>query len=629
LSTQPSSASTAVEPVKCILPESGDIRESSLAAADFDGDGRKEIVAGATDGMLYVVSFSGFSCSVVWSRQTNVDIEAANPPTHAANNNIRSSPAIADLDSDGHLDIVIAVGGDVHDPTLSNHRNGGVLVYRYSSTWNFSLLEPLSPDGSRGWPQPRIDQVGWPPPGYSNADGYWDGIVSTPALGDLDGDGDLEIVVLGIDRRIHAWHHDGTRVDGWPISQWDGDALWRGGLSSPALGDLDDDGLPEVVVGTMSPCQQGQSGQNATLWAINGDSTNVPGFPVCTEQILHSSPALGDIDKDGRLEIVIASGYGTPGRQNLVYAWNHDGTSLPGWPVQAAGASVVMAPPALGDIDNDGEIEIVVGCGNGYQPDSCDKLYAWNPNGTLLPHFPMTPPTRVSGYSSMPYTPVLADIDSDGTVEILMGRLADWALTVVDPSNGTSEVTTHQTAGGLLASPIVDDMDGDGLLETAIGGVDYATGKGAIYIWNETGTSDSLLPWPMFHRNVARTGYYPRPPRLVFPAEIRVFHQYGSGDTEVTYAAIQNAGDGEFEWQMDQGAERVEVIPIVGTVASTSQVQLTITTTGLITGWHSLGTLTVTGSINGEEVLGSPAIAHVYLYVGDVSRVYLPLVLRR
>jgi hypothetical protein len=43
------------------------------------------------------------------------------------------------------------------------------------------------------------------------------GIGSSAALADLDGDGDLEIVVAAMDRHVYAWHHDGAPVDGFPV----------------------------------------------------------------------------------------------------------------------------------------------------------------------------------------------------------------------------------------------------------------------------------------------------------------------------------------------------------------------------------------------------------------------------
>ena len=485
----------------------GPVTESSPTAVDFNGDGYKEIVIGGMDGILHVVSFSGASWTEVWSRQTNLDINAANPPHPTSDNKIQSNPAIADLDNDGHLDIVIAVGGGVHVDE-SDRRNGGVLVYRYNGPWDFSLIEPLAGNGSRGWPQPRTDEVG-ANAGYSDPDGLWDGIQSTPALGDLDGDGDLEIVVVGIDRRLHAWHHDGVVVEGWPISQWDGDPLWRGGVSSPALGDLDDDGLPEVVVGTMSPYENGQQNENATLWAINGDSTSVPGFPIVTEQILYSSPALGDIDDDGRLEIVIGVGWGTPHRENIVYAWNHNGTPVPNWPQETAG--VMSAPPALGDIDSDGDLEIVIGCGAHDSLGSCGdgnaKLYAWHADGSLVGGFPaepLSPNPWLSGSYAMPYNPILADFDGDGTVEIVIGHLNAYGITVVEPNGVTSEqrYVGHDN-GGSKASPLVDDVDGDGRLEIVFG---CGKENGVIVIWDENGAASSARPWPMFHHDLQRTG---------------------------------------------------------------------------------------------------------------------------
>ena len=177
----------------------------------------------------------------------------------------------------------------------------------------------------------------------------------------------------------------------------------------------------------------------------------------------------------------------------------------------------------------------------------------------------------------------------------------------------------------------VNDVDGDGLQEVVIGGAyeGSTASNGAVYIWDVTGSADDALPWPMFHHDIARTGRYTAPPRLVFPGEIRAYHQYGSGETEAVYAVVRNGGEGTFDWTITHSITRLRVVPSAGTVQTTTAVRLVITTTGLLTGWHDLGTLTVTGQTNGGDVENSPWIAALTLYVGDVGRVHLPLVMRR
>ncbi len=603
------------------------ISESVLAVADFNHDGRKEIVAGGIDGRLYVID--GATHTVMWEKQmadyfsqainqsycpTTIDVSGV------TSTDIRAGITIGDLNRDGNLEIVVATGGGAW-----RHYVGAIVVLTYVGGSSPFTLVP-------GWPRLACDELGHPD-NYSRPDGVPDGFLSTPAVGDLDGDGDLEIVIGGLDRRLHAWHHDGTILAGWPIDR--SRNYWRDTISTPALADIDRDGLPEVIIGTndylIPACPNPY-----LLYAINGDGSFLSGFPVITFQNITSSPAIGDIDGDGWLDIVVGTGnfnetcvwseWVFVPQGNKVHAWDHTGNPLPGWPTTTAGN--MTASPALGDLDGDGDLEVVAGCSD-YLDFSCTLLYAWHGDGTTLSGFPVSPTSTPIQYY---HSPILADYDGDGAVEIMVVAQGTRTITIVEPDGTVNPDTSRTTNGYLDNTPLVDDIDSDGRLETLIGSTD-ASGHGAISIWSETGSVYSHRPWPMFHHDVARTGLYsspPAPPQLGFPDQLRFLHQQGSGDSQTMPVTIQNLGIGQFDWQIaNPNIPNLQIGPGSGTVSSSATVQLTLTTTGYISyTWHYLGDLTVSGTAYGQPVLSSPRTVPVWLYIGDIDQIHLPIIKR-
>ena len=345
--------------------------------------GHKSVVFGNYGGQLWVVKYDG-------------TVPAGMPLTLPAD--VLSTPAVGDLDGDGLADIVVGYGSNF------DGRPGGVRAFKNNGP-------AANPVFTQLWDHPSLDTT--PPAGA-------DPVFSSPAIGDLDGDGVAWVVWGSIDERIYCVKgSDGTQKAGWgPVPGnptggfWVGDTIY----SSPALFDLDGDGKLDIIIGVDAHNQglmpQGVRVPSPTtngglLLAISASGTLLPGFPIQLDQAMSSSPAVGDIDGDGKPEIVVGTGNVFTGVSHRVYAFHCDGSPVTGWPVSVDGQ--VVTAPALGDLDGDGIPDVVVTDDNS-GPSATFHVYAFKGTGVQL--WKMQPKDYF-GQTLNAGDPVIADVLGD------------------------------------------------------------------------------------------------------------------------------------------------------------------------------------------------------------------------
>jgi hypothetical protein len=201
---------------------------------------------------------------------------------------------------------------------------------------------------------------------------------------------------------------------------------------------MDGDGTLEIVVTALAV---------GPLYAWNHDGTPVTGWPVSGISGA-GYPAMGNL-AGGKEALEVFSGHwGTPGK---MCAYNGAGATLAGWPRNSA--NYVGAPPALMDINDDDLDEM-------FLEEEDWKLHAYRADGSILPGWPAY---QVVGGQER-HTPAFADLDGDGDTEIFSasGSTSPGVYTLGYHANGIAVTGFPLLTGGLTDTYLATgDVDAD------------------------------------------------------------------------------------------------------------------------------------------------------------------------
>ncbi|MGH9207272.1 MAG: FG-GAP repeat domain-containing protein, partial [Acidimicrobiales bacterium] len=318
---------------------------------------------------------------------------------------------------------------------------------------------------------------------------------SQPSLVDLQGSGHLDIVFGDSDGYVHAVDPvTGRELPGWPVhtdpvdvvrGHAGVDAGYEPIISSVAVGDLDHQGDLEVVATSSSGKVYifGSSGDQRAGWPKVLDAGAVspqiprPDLPYTRLPVQGASapPVLYDLAGDGRLDIIQA------GSNGYLQAWSPDGRSLPGWPVNASlpgsypldpgyklvNDSNLVATPAIAYLSGHSgpcvverlqETEVT---GGGVQPAPHGFVTAFGANGSLLSGWPINTNGLIEYYGSAQQqitegtdSPITADVLGQGSDQVADGPVFSPTFLLNGAGLVVSSYGSSSSALGQLASVI-------------------------------------------------------------------------------------------------------------------------------------------------------------------------------
>ena len=451
-----------------------DGQRASPALEDLDADGDFDMVVGNNIGQLQYYENTGSATNAVFTKRTGV----LNPMNGIYVVGTESRPALKDLDGDGDFDMFL---GNYAGQIQYFENTGGATNPAYTA--RSENLNPM--DGVDVSADPSSPGAAW------------------PTLEDLDGDGDFEMVVGSYSGEIHYFDNAASSKN---LVYTDRTGILNpmesigdiGSSASPELGDLDGDGDLDMVIGERNGKFIYYENTGSITSPTFTSGSYVGGYWDSTFDVgTWASPGLGDVDGDGDLDMFSGNQYGqiryfeNTGSPTILKLTSRTGNLNPMDGVDLG----VFSSPVLEDLDDDGDLDMIVGAGNektslnpGDSRYSVSGIFYFENTGTTTsPVYtartglsnPMMNENNID-IDTFP-KPSLKDLDGDGDFDMIVGNVGGQIEYFENTGNVTNPMYKERYGSlnpmngisvGAMAKPALEDLDGDGDIDLLVGNQD-------------------------------------------------------------------------------------------------------------------------------------------------------------
>ena len=379
-------------------------------------------------------------------------------------------------------------------------------------------------------------------------------VKSSPIVIDIDDDGEKEIIFADYTGLIHNLNYNGNEEINWPFDT--GNQVW----GSPAVADIDNDGELEIIIGSKSK----------HLFVLTPTAEIKLDFE--TEMYLMATASIGNIDDDDELEIIFP-GFSTANETSSIFAINLDGSNVPGFPIIVN--EKILYGLALADFNENDKVDIVCTTDAG-------NIFLFYDNGIIADGFPFTAEEQFKtapsvlklneqdefGYDKIIVAGSMDDnfyainsdgglrfsVETDGNIQTSAGFVDienigpviffgsdDGYLYAVQTNGFNAPGWPKYLNEKVTVSPVFADIDGDNIPEVVSG-----NDTGEMYVFNLNGSPFQNTPIPSEFS-------YKSTPMIVDTDNDGDFEIVIGTTHNLTNVDIKNLGNDGAYWKMDRG----------------------------------------------------------------------------